>query len=299
MSFRQFGSQPLKLKFGNDIFRPLYWAFRRFQFWLCFYQDDVEIDIDDLTNPFNTQPPSLDDLHKLTGFKRDWIMFLYRNFKQCCSNGRMSQTQWRQIFRLIFKGAADYDFADRIFLAIAGNRSQKLITFEDLILCLYDLVQSFRNMQSLDTIENSVPSTTTAEFAFSLMLPDKQGRIDESAFVKYVRSVFDLNSGARGMSCSSDAVTFGMMSQHTNSYHGSLQTDKSGSGRRETKAPWIESLARHQFKTLDADSKGYITLSDIQSLFDQRCAYESLILQMESEVDANVAANEKMPNTSS
>lgn len=44
---------------------------------------DVEIDIEDLlTNPFNTQPPSLDDLEKLTGFRRDWIMFLYRNFKQ-------------------------------------------------------------------------------------------------------------------------------------------------------------------------------------------------------------------------
>jgi hypothetical protein len=50
---------------------------------------DVEIDIEDLLNPFNTQPPSLDDLQKLTGFKRDWIMFLYRNFKQICPTGRM------------------------------------------------------------------------------------------------------------------------------------------------------------------------------------------------------------------
>lgn len=86
----------------------------------------------------------------------------------------MSQYQWRQIFRLIFKGAADYEFADRIFLAIAGNRSQKLITFEDLILCLYDLIQSFRNMQDPEHLEASVPSTTTAEFVFHLMLPDNQ-----------------------------------------------------------------------------------------------------------------------------
>lgn len=44
---------------------------------------DVEVDLEDLlTNPFNTQPPSLDDLQRLTGFRRDWIMFLYRNFKQ-------------------------------------------------------------------------------------------------------------------------------------------------------------------------------------------------------------------------
>lgn len=44
---------------------------------------DVEIDVEDLlTNPFNTQPPSLDELQRLTGFRRDWLMFVYRNFKQ-------------------------------------------------------------------------------------------------------------------------------------------------------------------------------------------------------------------------
>lgn len=84
----------------------------------------------------------------------------------------MTRTQWRAIFRFVFKGAADYEFADRIFLAISGNRSNKMLTFEDLIMCLYDLTQSFRN--DLDTQNSSVPSTTTAQFAFSLMQPDAQ-----------------------------------------------------------------------------------------------------------------------------
>lgn len=92
----------------------------------------------------------------------------------------MSQTQWRQIFRLIFKGATDYEFADRIFTAIAGNRLQHLITFEDLIFCLFDLIQSFRDMTPKQPqqnriggdMENAVPSTTTAQFTFSLMQPD-------------------------------------------------------------------------------------------------------------------------------
>lgn len=107
----------------------------------------------------------------MTGFKRDWIMFLYRNFKQICANGRMSQTQWRQIFRLIYKGATDYGFADRIFFAIAGNRSQKLITFEDLIFCLDDLVKSFRDKFNKNSKSN-ILSTTSAQFTFLLMQPD-------------------------------------------------------------------------------------------------------------------------------
>lgn len=92
---------------------------------------------------------------------------------QICANGRMSQTQWRQIFRLIYKGAIDYEFADRIFLAIAGDRSQKLITFEDLIFCLYDLVKSFRDPDgSSENSKQNVPSTTNAQFTFTLMQPD-------------------------------------------------------------------------------------------------------------------------------
>lgn len=44
---------------------------------------EVEIDLEDLlTNPFNTQPPSLNEIQKMTNFRKDWIMFLYRNFKQ-------------------------------------------------------------------------------------------------------------------------------------------------------------------------------------------------------------------------
>lgn len=44
---------------------------------------DVEVDLDDLlANPFNSQPPSLDALQKLTGFQKSWLAFFYRNFKQ-------------------------------------------------------------------------------------------------------------------------------------------------------------------------------------------------------------------------
>ncbi|KAK0394467.1 hypothetical protein QR680_000754 [Steinernema hermaphroditum] len=82
-NYRQFGSSAPKVRFGNKFFQSVYWALRGCQYWLCFYDTDIEVDVEDLlANPFNTQPPSLDELQRLTGFKREWIMFLYRNFKQ-------------------------------------------------------------------------------------------------------------------------------------------------------------------------------------------------------------------------
>lgn len=101
----------------------------------------------------------------------------------------MSQSQWRQIFRLIFKGANDYEFADRIFHTIAGNHSQKSVTFEDLIFCLYDLIQSFNvHGAAQPLMENAVPSTTTAQFTFSIMEPDSRVRVCRSLVVKNVKN---------------------------------------------------------------------------------------------------------------
>ncbi|KHN71706.1 hypothetical protein Tcan_02094, partial [Toxocara canis] len=71
---------------SNRFLQSLYWACRGFQYWLCFYDEDVEIDVEDLlVNPFNTQPPSLEQLQSTTGFQKEWIMFIYRNFKQAQS----------------------------------------------------------------------------------------------------------------------------------------------------------------------------------------------------------------------
>ncbi|EFO13809.1 hypothetical protein LOAG_14717, partial [Loa loa] len=77
-----FGDIPSYLP-SNRLCELLYWTCRRIQFWFCFYDEDVEIDIEDLlSNPFNTQPPPLNELIRITGFNKDWIMFMYRNFKQ-------------------------------------------------------------------------------------------------------------------------------------------------------------------------------------------------------------------------
>ncbi|VDO45206.1 unnamed protein product [Onchocerca flexuosa] len=134
---------------SNRLCKLLYWTCRKIQFWLCFYDDgkfdlsfqihpmkktnfpDVEIDIEDLlSNPFNTQPPSLNELIRKTDFNKEWIMFMYRNFKQICSNGRMSLQQWRRIFQFMFPKSANTEFADRVFQAIASDKTRKHITFE-------------------------------------------------------------------------------------------------------------------------------------------------------------------------
>lgn len=74
-----------------------------------------------------------------------------------------------------------------IFLAIAGNRSQKLITFEDLIFLLYDLIQSFRSAQEpcLLNSQHSIPTTTTANFAFAMMKPN-----EEVGYFSYVSAFY-------------------------------------------------------------------------------------------------------------
>ncbi|VDM68395.1 unnamed protein product, partial [Strongylus vulgaris] len=125
--FRQFGPREP----SNKILKSLYWALRGCQYWLCFYDDEVEIDVEDLlSNPFNTQPPSLDRLQQMTGFDKKWLMFMYRNFKQKCCNGRMMNSQWRSIFRMLFPHAVDYQFADRLYHAISQLRGHPHITFE-------------------------------------------------------------------------------------------------------------------------------------------------------------------------
>uniref|UniRef100_A0A915DXW8 Tc1-like transposase DDE domain-containing protein n=1 Tax=Ditylenchus dipsaci TaxID=166011 RepID=A0A915DXW8_9BILA len=176
-------------------------------------------------------------------------MFLYRNFKQICPSGRMSSAQWRQIFRLIFKGATDYEFADRIFLAIAGTRSQKLITFEDLVFCLYDL-RALHDHRSICILVDE---------------PDQEGLIDESAFLLYTKCIFDLNSSIGNHCSSGDAATFGM-------FHamGSSHSNEKLINSKPTKdqmLPWIENLGKQQFRALDTNKD----------------AYEPLILHQENE----------------
>lgn len=161
-----------------------------------------------------------------------------------CSNGRMHKYQLRAIFRVIFKGAADYEFSDRIFTAIVGNRSAKQITFEDLVMCLYDLTQSFRtDIEINERMQQMCPSTTTAQFTFSLMQPDSQGRVDQEAFLSYAQCIFNLNASISGCHVSNDG--FGMVS-------GATQNDKNA--RRSTVHPWLTNLARQQFMVLDKDN---------------------------------------------
>lgn len=72
---------PPKTKSRSDIVMRM-----RLTYCWNWFGSEIEVDIEDLlSNPFNTQPPSLDHLQQLTGFDRRWLMFMYRNFKQVTS----------------------------------------------------------------------------------------------------------------------------------------------------------------------------------------------------------------------
>ncbi|EFO88905.1 hypothetical protein CRE_06566 [Caenorhabditis remanei] len=260
---RHFGSrQPSKNKFIN----ALYWGIRRCQFWLCFYDDgkrhlennhpnshisEVEIDVEDLLqNPFNTQPPGLDQLVQLTGFNRKWIMFMYRNFKQKCSNGRMTESQWRIVFRSLFPQANDSMFVDRLYSAIVKNKQHQQITFEDLILCLWELTD---DRKSSEMSNSHINSSARAQFAFHLMDVEGKGRVDESGFYKYTRCVFALTASHQVI----DAAAIGLPA-------GSIYRSKSADDDLKPLSPLIARFSSKRFKELDEDRDGFITVRDIE-----------------------------------
>ncbi|KAK6733325.1 hypothetical protein RB195_017213 [Necator americanus] len=246
---RQFGD---RAPTSNKFLKSLYWALRGCQYWLCFYDDEAEIDVEDLlSNPFNTQPPSLGRLQQLTGFNKDWLMFMYRNFKQRCSNGRMMSSQWRAIFRMLFPHAADHQFADRLYKAITEIRGHPHITFEDLIICLWEMTEG---AQCSEYSQSKHPDISIkAAFVFAMMSPDPKGLVDAAAFHDYVRSVFTLCGSNREMDASS---ALGLPSASMN--------------RRMTipeiqnLTPYIKRFATERFRSLDTDHDGFITVSDVE-----------------------------------
>ncbi|VDO80534.1 unnamed protein product [Heligmosomoides polygyrus] len=231
--FRQFGS---RAPTDNKFLRSVYWALRGCQYWLCFYDDEIEVDIEDLlSNPFNTQPPSLDHLQQLTGFDRRWLMFMYRNFKQKCSNGRMMLSEWRSIFRLLFPYAANHQFADRLYTAISSVHDHPHITFEDLVICLWELTEG-ANYSDYNQPPQSGTSVK-AEFVFGLMCPDAKGRVDEAAFHAYVHSVFNLCGSKKD---ADESVTLGLPP-------GSLH-HRAPASDTQPLSPTIRKLATERFR---------------------------------------------------
>lgn len=246
---RQFGS---RAPTDNKFLRSVYWALRGCQYWLCFYDDEIEVDIEDLlSNPFNTQPPSLDHLQQLTGFDRRWLMFMYRNFKQKCSNGRMMLSEWRSIFRLLFPYAANHQFADRLYTAISSVHDHPHITFEDLVICLWELTEG-ANYSDYNQPPQSGTSVK-AEFVFGLMCPDAKGRVDEAAFHAYVHSVFNLCGSKKD---ADESVTLGLPP-------GSLH-HRAPASDTQPLSPTIRKLATERFRTMDEDRDGFITVDDVE-----------------------------------
>ncbi|CAI5442797.1 unnamed protein product [Caenorhabditis angaria] len=264
---RHFGTRP---PCKNRILTAIYWAMRRCQYWLCFYDDEIEIDVEDLlSNPFNTQPPGLDQLVQLTGFNRKWIMFMYRNFKQKCSNGRMSETQWRIVFRSLFPQANDSAFVDRLYMAIVKNKPHQQITFEDLILCLWELTE---NGRSSEFANSHINSSARAQFAFHLMDIEGKGKVNEEAFCKYTRSVFALTA-SHSTIC--DAAAIGLPA-------GSIYRTKSCDDDLKPLSPLISRLYAKRFKELDQDEDGWITIRDIE-----RELKDAVVLQSQSDFESS------------
>ncbi|CAI4227301.1 unnamed protein product [Auanema sp. JU1783] len=246
MDIRQFGS---RTPFKNRFLQRLYWSLRRCQFFICFTEDEVEEDAEDTEDPFTTRPPSLEELQRLTGFNRKWIMFLYRNFKQHCTNGRMSDQEWRAVCRLMFPCSADDRFADRLYKAITKDRGTEKILFKDLVVCLWELTESGRSSKFV----SEQPFSTTAQFVFGLMSPDEKNLVDEARFVEYVRCVFALGARKQG----TNNTQLGLPA-------APIYRTKSADDDLKPNAYVIRRLAIDKFRALDTNNDGFITVEDIE-----------------------------------
>uniref|UniRef100_A0A915Q3B9 EF-hand domain-containing protein n=1 Tax=Setaria digitata TaxID=48799 RepID=A0A915Q3B9_9BILA len=256
---RVFGDIPSCLP-SNRLCEIFYWTCRRIQLWLCFYDDEVDIDIEDLlSNPFNTQPPSLDELIRLTGFNKEWIMFMYRNFKQICSNGRMSLQQWKRIFRLLFPKSADNEFADRIFHVIAGDKTRKFITFEELILSLHGISECYCIEASTSSRNLFASSSRIAQFVFSLMEPNDQRRVNCDAFQGYAEAIYNLNIPS--------------LASNSKELFSQMHISHSHNGTPPNSFQFPSNFKNHtlqRFNDLDTDNDGYITVEDIERILTQQ-----------------------------
>ncbi|CAJ0573458.1 unnamed protein product, partial [Mesorhabditis spiculigera] len=254
-----FGSPKCKSPFWTRV----YWALRRFQYWLCFYDNEVEIEADDAAgNPFNTQPPSLERLQNATNFDRKWLMYLYRNFKQKCPSGRMGQPECRGIFRQLFPRAAHYAFADRLFSAITHQTGRNFITFEDLVLCLFDLTEASQQFNGDLSTEHS-----TANFIINIIGADERGRVALSSWLEYASAIWGLR--ASRSAAVENAASIGL-SQGNSLHHNksmSLHGDAEMIASRRL-APLFERYARERFLELDVDNDGFVTIEDIRRELD-------------------------------
>ncbi|CAJ0957650.1 unnamed protein product, partial [Mesorhabditis belari] len=258
----------LKRVFGNapcssPFWRRIYWALRGFQYWLCFYDTEAEIEVDDLNlNPFNTMPPSLDRLHHATAFDKKWLMFLYRNFKQRCPSGRMGASECRAIFRQFFPRAAHYAFADRLFQAITKQTGRPFITFEDLVLCLFDLTDGSHHLNGDLSTAHS-----TANFIANIIGTDEKGRVSLDAWVGYASAIWGLR--ACRSAAAANAASLGLA--HGNSVHASKSMSLHGDSEvaaSKRLAPLFERYARERFLEFDTDGDGFVTLDDIEREID-------------------------------
>ncbi|VBB31071.1 unnamed protein product [Acanthocheilonema viteae] len=252
---RLFGEAPSCLP-SNRLCELLYWGCRRIQLWLY-----VEIDIEDLlSNPFNTQPPSLNELIHATGFNKDWIMFMYRNFKQVCSNGRMSLQQWRRIFQLIFPKSANTEFADRVFRTIAGSKTRKHITFEKLILCLHAISECYCAYASTSSQNSSAHFSKIAQFVFLLMEPDNKERINLDSFEDYAEAVFSLN--VPSVVCNSEQLFSQML----------ISNDHNDTPSKPFQfSPNFKHYTLQCFNEMDNDNDGLITVNDVERMLASEC----------------------------
>lgn len=86
----------------GTIYNEIYWLFRQFEYWLCFENEDNDLEELEITGTVRYKPDSLDSIIGLTKFSRKEIQVMYRGFKQGCPTGIVSLAQFKEIYSQFF-----------------------------------------------------------------------------------------------------------------------------------------------------------------------------------------------------
>ncbi|KJH41691.1 hypothetical protein DICVIV_12328 [Dictyocaulus viviparus] len=223
-------------------------------------------------------------------------MFMYRNFKQKCANGRMTRDEWRSIFRTAFPYAVNFRFADRLYYAISTTRGHSNITFEKCAngrMTRDEWRSIFRtafpyavNFRFADRLYYAISTTrghsniTFEDLVISLweltegaVLSDQQQQSDVSFITAFVFSMLEPDPKGRVdevrfydyvqsifdlCSCTREDSTIAFGSSTAN-----LNKRMTGNETYQI-SPNVREFASKRFRMLDTDRDGFITINDIE-----------------------------------
>ncbi|KAI6213667.1 hypothetical protein M3Y94_00177600 [Aphelenchoides besseyi] len=185
------------------------------------------------------RPPTIQTLLDLTHnrFDRRYLKYLYQRFKNECPCGRMNLANFKLLLGSYLPNRTSDEYFERMFNAFlhASNYPDQL-TFKDLIVCL--------------SLLQNADAKVNAEWTMRLINGNTSDRISFEEFRKFVQSIFMLNG----------AISTNLNDSNNGESMVAVQRSIIDGGNR----------ASVIFKEIDTSNRKYLTVEDLEMLFQNK-----------------------------